>query len=110
MGPRRVGFTRVAKCQGVRGVEGARRGRGGSRVPAFSRPWWPQEEDHMKATSRFSIAFLLAVATFGTTVWALADAPKADRQCDGEHGGKGKGAKFQKADKKIGRASCREKV
>jgi hypothetical protein len=53
----------------------------------------------MKATKRISIAFLLAVATFGTTVWALADAPQADRQCGGEHGGKGKGAKFQKADK-----------
>jgi hypothetical protein len=55
----------------------------------------------MKATSRISLAFLLAVATFGTSVWALADAPKADRQCGGEHGGKGKGkgAMFQKADK-----------
>ena len=50
-------------------------------------------------TTRISIAFLLAVAAFGTSVWALADAPHADRQCGGEHGGKGKGAKFQKADK-----------
>jgi hypothetical protein len=52
----------------------------------------------MKATKRISIAFLLAVATFGTTVWALADAPQADRQCGGDHGGKGKGARFNKSD------------
>jgi len=55
----------------------------------------------MKPTKRISIAFLLAVATFGTSVWALADAPSPERQCDGEHGGKGKGkgAHFQKSDK-----------
>ncbi len=52
----------------------------------------------MNATKRISMAFLLATATFGTSVWALAETP-AERLCGGEHGGKGKGAHFQKADK-----------
>jgi hypothetical protein len=52
----------------------------------------------MKSTSRISIAVLFATATFGTTALALADAPRADRQCEGDHGGKGKGARFKKSD------------
>jgi hypothetical protein len=47
---------------------------------------------------RISIASLLAVAAFGTSAWALADASSADRQCGGDHGGNGKGAKFKKSD------------
>jgi hypothetical protein len=53
----------------------------------------------MKTPNRISIAMLLAVAAFGTSVWAFAEPAKP--QCSGEHGGKGKGkgAHFQKADK-----------
>jgi hypothetical protein len=53
----------------------------------------------MNATKRNSMAFLLAVATCGTSAWALADTPPAERLCGGDHGDKGKGARFQKADK-----------
>src|SRR5688500_8924982 len=54
----------------------------------------------MKTSSRFSIAFLSALAAFGTSAWALADAPDAEPRCGGEHGkGHGKGAGFKKADK-----------
>jgi hypothetical protein len=61
--------------------------------------------------SRISIAFLLAVATFGTSVWALADTPRrADRQCGGEHGGKGKGARFKQSDKNNDGALTKDEV
>lgn len=55
----------------------------------------------MKATKRISIAFLLAAATLGSSVWALADAPKAEKAHSDKHGGKGKdkGARFKAADK-----------
>jgi len=53
----------------------------------------------MNITKRFSIAFLCATAAFGTSAWALAETP-AKPQCDGEHGGKGKGqGRFKQADK-----------
>ena len=53
----------------------------------------------MNATKRISIAFLFAVAAFGTSAVALAETPDAKPQCGGEHGGNGKGARFKKADK-----------
>jgi hypothetical protein len=53
----------------------------------------------MNATKRVSIAFLCAMAAFGVSAAALAETPKAEHQCGGEHGGKGRGAHFQKADK-----------
>ena len=54
----------------------------------------------MKTPSRFSIAFLSALAAFGISAVALADAPDAEPRCGGEHGkGHGKGAGFKKADK-----------
>lgn len=57
----------------------------------------------MNAMKRFSTGFLFALASFGTTTWALADAGDAKPQCGSEHGGKGKGegkgAHFKKADK-----------
>jgi hypothetical protein len=56
----------------------------------------------MNTTKRFSIAFLLALAAFGTSALALAEAP-AKPSCEGHgkgnHDGKGKGAHFKKADK-----------
>ena len=53
----------------------------------------------MNTTKRFSIAFLFAAAAFGTSAWALADAP-AKPQCDGQHAGKGQGqGRFKQADK-----------
>ena len=61
----------------------------------------------MSTIKRFSIATLFAAAAFGTSAWALADAP-AKPQCDGhgqrgegkgEHHGEGKGARFKHADK-----------
>ena len=56
----------------------------------------------MNTTKRFSIAFLFAVAAFGTSALALAQ-PKAEPRCAG-HDGKGKGthdkgAHFKKSDK-----------
>jgi hypothetical protein len=57
----------------------------------------------MNTTKRFSIAFMLALAAFGTSALALAEAP-AKPSCHGHdgkahHDGKGKGAHFKKADK-----------
>jgi len=57
----------------------------------------------MNTTKRFSIAFLFALASFGTTALALAETP-AKPSCEGHgdkasHEGKGKGAHFKKADK-----------
>ena len=52
----------------------------------------------MNTTKRFSIAFLFAVAAFGTSALALAE-PSAKHQCDGKHDGQAKGAHFKKADK-----------
>ncbi len=51
----------------------------------------------MNTTKRFPIAFLFALAAFGTSAVALAEAP-AKPSCEG-HDGKGKGAHFKKADK-----------
>jgi hypothetical protein len=54
----------------------------------------------MKIPTRFSIAFLSALAAFGTSALALADSSDAEPRCGGEHGkGHGKGAGFKKADK-----------
>ena len=57
----------------------------------------------MNTTKRFSIAFLFALAAFGTSALALAETP-AKPACEGHgrkghHDGKGKGAHFKKADK-----------
>ena len=58
----------------------------------------------MNTTKRFSIAFLFALAAFGTSALALAE-PKAEPRCEGHdgkgkgHGGHDKGARFKKADK-----------
>ncbi len=56
----------------------------------------------MNTTKRFSIAFLFALAAFGTSALALAEAP-AKPACEGHgrgnHDGKEKGAHFKKADK-----------
>lgn len=57
----------------------------------------------MNTTKRFSIAFLLALAAFGTSALALAETPAKGR-CEGHagkahHDGKGKGAHFKHADK-----------
>jgi hypothetical protein len=60
----------------------------------------------MNTTKRFSIAFLLALAAFGTSALALAETPAKPR-CEGHegkahgkgHDGKDKGARFKKADK-----------
>ena len=51
----------------------------------------------MNTTKRFSIAFLFALAGFGTSALAAAETP-AKPSCQG-HDGKGKGAHFKKADK-----------
>lgn len=59
----------------------------------------------MNTIKRFSVAFLFATAGFATSALALAETPKAERQCDGHgkgHGkgeGKGHGGMFKKADK-----------
>ena len=52
----------------------------------------------MNQIKRFSVAALLAVASFGVSAAALADTSGAKPQCDGKHGGEGKGAHFKKAD------------
>jgi hypothetical protein len=57
----------------------------------------------MNITKRFSIAFLFAAASIGTSALALAETP-AEPSCQGHdgkahHDGKGKGAHFKKADK-----------
>jgi hypothetical protein len=54
----------------------------------------------MNTSKRFSIAFLFAVAAFGTSAMALAETP-AKPSCEGHEGkgGKDKGAHFKKADK-----------
>jgi EF hand len=56
----------------------------------------------MNTTKRFSVATLFALAALGTSALALA-APAAKPNCEGHegkgHGGKDKGAHFQKADK-----------
>jgi EF hand len=55
----------------------------------------------MNTIKRFSIGFLFATAGFATSTLALADAPKAEKQCDGHGKGQraGKGGLFKKADK-----------
>ena len=52
----------------------------------------------MNTTKRFSIAFLFALAAFGTSAFALAE-PSTKHECDGKHDGQAKGAHFKKADK-----------
>jgi len=61
----------------------------------------------MNTSKRFSIAFLFALAAFGTSAMALAETPAKPR-CEGHDGkghdgkgrdGKDKGAHFKKADK-----------
>jgi EF hand len=55
----------------------------------------------MNTIKRYSVGFLLATAGFATSTLALAEPPKAEKQCEG-HGkgqGAGKGGHFKKADK-----------
>jgi hypothetical protein len=55
----------------------------------------------MNTMKRISVAGLIAVASFGVSAAAFAQAGDAKPQCDGKKGGegKGKGAHFKKADK-----------
>jgi len=67
----------------------------------------------MNNTKRFSIAFLFALASFGTSALALAETPAKPR-CEG-HDGKGhddktKGAHFKKADKNSDGFLTKEEV
>jgi hypothetical protein len=53
----------------------------------------------MNTVKRISVAGLLALASFGVSVGAFAQAGDAQPQCEGKKGGEGKGAHFKKADK-----------
>lgn len=53
----------------------------------------------MNTIKRISVAGLMALASFGISAVALAEASDARPQCDGKKGGEGKGAHFKKADK-----------
>jgi hypothetical protein len=66
----------------------------------------------MNTIKRFSVGFLFATAGFATSALALAETPKADKQCEG-HGkgqGAGKGAHFKKADKNSDGFLTKEEV
>jgi hypothetical protein len=53
----------------------------------------------MNTVKRISVAGLLALASFGVSAAAFAQAGEAQPQCDGKKGGEKKGAHFTKADK-----------
>jgi hypothetical protein len=53
----------------------------------------------MNTIKRISVAGVFALASFGLSAAAFAQPSEAKPQCDGKHGGHGKGAHFKKADK-----------